>query len=135
MLITIVYGLKIIGNSRLTGGCKARIVKLVDQSKDTMRIKEGITAAIINGKDMTKDSLKKEFLKKYQFHQLQLCHKVSMLEHHILPTLEQMMDNDQTLLSFIMKQQNQTMTAEDPLIFDFKVPLEFEIILLKDSLM
>ena len=119
---------------RLTGDCKARIIKLVDQSKDAERIKAGITAAIINGKDMAKESLKKEFLKKYQFHQLQLCQKISILEPHILPTLEQMADNDQTLLSFIMKQQNQTMTAENPLIFDFKVPLEFEIILLKDSL-
>ena len=106
---------------------------MVDQSKDAERIKAGVTAAIINGKDIAKESLKKEFLKKYQYHQLQLCQKISTLEPHILPTLEQMMDNDQTLLSFIMKQQNQTMTAEDPLIFDFKVPLEFEIILLKDS--
>lgn len=116
------------------GDCKARIIKLVDQSEDSVRIKEGTTATIINGKDMAKESLKKEYIKKFHYHQLQLCREISTLEPYILPTMEQMMDMDQTLISFLMKQQNQTMTADEPLIFDFKVPLEFEIILLKDSL-
>ena len=120
--------------SRLVGDCKARIIKLIDQSDDAARIKEGTTSAIINGKDMAKDSLKKEYLRKFQYYQLQLCRQISILEPHIFPTMEQMMDMDQSLISFLMKQQNQTMTAEEPLIFDFKVPLEFEIILLKDTL-
>lgn len=91
--------------------------------------------AIIGGKDLTKASLKKEYLKKFQFQQLQLCKSVSILEPYLLPSMEQMMDNEQTLLSFLLQQQNQTMTTMDPTLFDFKSPLEFELILIRDAQM
>ena len=112
---------------------KPRIIKLVDQTSDEQKIKEATSLAIINGKDIKKHSLRKEYLKKYTFHQMQLCKNVSVLEPCTLPQLDQIMDNDQTILSFLLQQQNQTMMTEDPLLFDFKAPLEFEIILLKDS--
>ena len=118
---------------RLLGNCKARIVKLVDQQPDFERIKQGVTSAIIAGKDLAKESSKKEFLKMYALQQLHLFKKVSIAEPFILPTLDQMMDNEQSILSFILKQQNQSMTSQNPLLFDFKAPLEFELILVKDS--
>ena len=117
----------------MLGTCKSRIVKLIDQTNDAEKIKQGTTLAMISGKDLVKDSLKKEYLRKYTYQQLKLCQEVSSLEPFILPTCEQLMDNDQTLLSFLLKQQNQTMATENPLIFDFKAPLEFEIMLIKDS--
>ena len=120
---------------RNLSGAKARIFKLVDQVSDEDKVRLGTSLAIISGKDMKKESMKKEYLKKYQFHQLQLCKEVSKLEPYLLPKMEQMMDNDQTLLAFLMQHQNQTMTTSHPALFDLKTPLEFEMILLRDSQM
>ena len=108
---------------------------MIDQVSDEEKVRVGTAMAIISGKDLTKASLKKEYLKKFQFQQLQLCKSVSVLEPYILPTMEQMVDNDQTLLSFLLQQQNQTMTTTDPALFDFKSPLEFELILIRDAQM
>ena len=112
---------------------KPRIIKLMDQTSDDQKLREATALAIINGKDIKKQSLKKEYLKKYAFHQLQLCKKVSVLEPFIFPQEDQIMDNEQTILSFLLQQQNQTMMTNDPLLFDFKAPLELEIVLLKDT--
>ena len=106
---------------------------MVDQTSDEQKMREATSLAIINGKDLKKQSLRKEYLKKYAFHQIQLCKNVSVLEPCALPQVDQIMDNEQTILSFLLQQQNQTMMTEDPLLFDFKAPLEFEIVLLKDS--
>ena len=118
---------------RLAGDCKPRVIKIFDQTTDEEKIKQGTTEAIIKGKDMTKESLKKEYLNQYNHQQLQLCRTVSILEPFIIPELEHMIDMEQTVLSFLLKQQNQTMTTENPVLFDFKAPLEFEIILLQDA--
>ena len=96
-------------------------------------IKQGTTRAIINGQDLKKDSLKREYLKKWAFYQLQLCREVSVLEPFLLPSMDHIMDSEQTLLSYLLQQQNQTMTTDNPLLFDFKAPLEFEIVLLNDA--
>lgn len=112
---------------------KPRVIKLVDQTSDDQKLREATALAIINGKDIKKQSLKKEYLKKYAYYQLQLCKKVSVLEPFTFPQAEQIMDTEQTILSFLLQQQNQTMMTNDPLLFDFKAPLELEIVLLKDS--
>ena len=117
------------------GNCVARLVKLVDQQPDSEKIKQGVTAAIIAGKDLAKDSLKKNYLRLHAWQQLQLCKQVSTLEPFILPNLDQMMDNDQSILSYILQQQNHSITDQDPMLVDFKAPLEFEMILIKDSQM
>ena len=114
---------------------RARIFKLIDQVNDEDKVRVGTAMAIIGGKDLTKASLKKEYLKKFHFQQLQLCKSVSVLEPYLLPSMEQMMDNEQTLLSFLLQQQNQTMTTTDPTLFDFKSPLELELILIRDAQM
>ena len=119
----------------MAGESKGRIIKIVDQTMEEEKMKQGITAAILAGKDLKKESVKKEYLMKLAHYQLQLCQNVSILEPYVIPILEQVMDNNQTILSYLLQQQNQTMTSEDPLLFDFKAPLEFEIILLKDSQM
>ena len=106
---------------------------MVDQTSDDQKLREATALAIINGKDIKKQSLKKEYLKKYAFYQLQLCKKVSVLEPFTFPQADQIMDNEQTILSFLLQQQNQTMMTEDPLLFDFKAPLELELVLLKDT--
>ena len=119
----------------MVGTSKDRIIKIIDQMTDEERLKQGITEAIRSGSDLTKDSSRKEYLTKFAYYQLQLCQNVSILEPYTVPTLDQMMDNNQTILSYLLRQLNQTMTTEDPLLFDFKAPLEFEIILLKDTQM
>ena len=87
------------------------------------------------GCEMVKNSTKKEYLKNFDFQQLQLCKDVSILEPFDVPSLEQMMDADQTFWSFLLNNQNQTMVTENPILFDFKAPLELEIMLLRDSQM
>lgn len=82
-----------------------------------------------------KKSTRKEFLKTLEFQQLQLCKNVSVLEPFVLPSWEQMVDADQTFLAFLMNNQNQTMATNDPILFDFKAPLELELLLIRDSQM
>lgn len=99
------------------------------------KLKMGTTTAMINGKNLKKDSVKREYLKKLAFYQLQLCREVSVLEPFILPSMEHVMDSEQTLLSYLLQQQNHTLTSDNPLLFDFKAPLQFEILLLNDAQM
>lgn len=87
------------------------------------------------GTEMTKQSMKKEYLKLFAYQQLQLCKDVSALEPFALPSWEQMMDTDQTLWSFLMNNQNQTMATKNPILFDLKAPLELEVRLLRDAQM
>lgn len=84
---------------------------------------------------MNKNSTKKEYLKKLAFQQLSLCKSVSILEPFAIPTWEQMLDDEQTFLSFLLNNQNQAIAMENPILFDFKAPLELEIMLLRDSQM
>ena len=112
---------------------KARIFKLIDQKSDEEKIQQGIQVANRVGMKLNKKSARKEYLKMFLFQQLQLCKNVSVLEPYDLPPWEQIMDNDQTFLSFLMNNQNQTMTSGNPILFDFKAPLELEIMLLRDS--
>ena len=97
------------------------------------KVIQGTTLAIINGSGMVKMSAKKEYLKKFEFQQLKLCQQISVLEPFEIPSWDQMADNDQTLLSFLMKQQNQSMMTNDSMLFDFKAPLELEVVFLRDS--
>ena len=89
----------------------------------------------MEGFDLNKGSVKKEYLKQLEFQQLQFCKEVSVLEPFTLPTLELTMDKDQSFVAFILKQQNRTMWSEHPVLLDFKAPLELEIILLRDAQM
>ena len=91
--------------------------------------------AIKNGSEMVKNSTKKEYLKMYEFQQLKLCKNVSVLEPFELPSWEQMMNADQSVISFLMHNQNKTMATNNPILFDFKAPLETEIRLLRDAQM
>lgn len=118
-----------------TGHQKARIFKVIDQVSDADKIKQGMDLARKAGAEMDKSSVKKEYLKMFSFHQLKLCKNVSILEPYDIPSWEQMMDSDQTFWSFLMNNQNQTMVTENPMLFDFKAPLELEIRLLRDSQM
>ena len=118
---------------RAAKDCKAQVIRLIDQTSDEELLKQAVTKAIINGKDLVKETLKKEFLMKFKYKQLMLCKDVSLLEPFSFPDSEQVMDNDQTVLSFLLKQQNRTMTTDNPLLFDFKAPLELEMVLLKDT--
>ena len=111
---------------------KARVFKLIDQTSDDDIIEIGCGIAAQNGFQMTRESQKKAFLKQYQFHQMQLCQDLAVLQQLELPTMDQIPDNDKTLLAFLLKQQNRTMTTDSPVLLDFKAPLELELILLKD---
>ena len=106
--------------------------KLIDQTSDDDIIEIGCGIAAQNGFQMTRESQKKAFLKQYQFHQMQLCQDLAVLQQLELPTMDQIPDNDKTLLAFLLKQQNRTMTTDSPVLLDFKAPLELELILLKD---
>ena len=106
--------------------------KLVDQTTDEEIIEMGCGMAAQNGFRITKDSQKKAFLKQYQFHQLQLCKDLMVMQQLELPVMDQIPDNDKTLLAFLLKQQNRTMTTDSPILLDFKAPLELDLILLKD---
>lgn len=123
------------GTFRAAQNCKAQVVRLIDQTSEEEQVKQAVTQAIINGKDLPKETLKKEFLMKFKHKQLLLCKNVSILEPYSFPEMEQMMDNDQTVLSFLLKQQNRTLTTDNPLLFDFKAPLELEMVLLKDTVL
>lgn len=114
---------------------KARILKLVDQSSDEELLEQGKLLAEKEGIELSKNSIKKEYLKQLAFQKLQLCKKVSILEPFTLPSWEQMMDPEQTFLAFLMNNQNQTMATDNPILFDFKAPLELEIVFLKDAQM
>ena len=107
----------------------------MDQKSDEDRIKQGRKAAKMAGTKLSKNSTKKEYLKKFAFQQMQLCKNVSILEPFALPSWEQMMDSEQTFLAFLMNNQNQTMATDNPLLFDFKAPLEMEIIFVRDAQM
>ena len=111
---------------------KPRIFKLIDQKSDDEKIRQAMEAAAESGADLSKNSTKKEYLKNLEFQQLKLCEKVSVLEPYALPTREQMIDADQSFMSFLMNNQNKTMSTDTPILFDFKAPLELEIMLLKD---
>ena len=111
---------------------KARVFKLVDQTSDDDIIARGCSIAAQNGLQMNRESQKKAFLRQYQFHQLQLCKDLAVLQQLELPSMDHIPDNDKTLLAFLLKQQNRTMTTDSPVLLDFKAPLELELILLKD---
>ena len=114
---------------------KAKIFKLVDQQSEADKIQQGVDLAKAAGLELNKNSAKKEYLKRVAFQQLKLCKSVSILEPFAIPTWEQMYDDDQTFLSFLLSNQNQAIATENPLLFDFKAPLELEIMLLRDSQM
>ena len=112
-----------------------RIVKLVDQYTDEDKIRMGMHMAQKEGLELVKKSAKKEYLKMFEFQQLKLCKNVSSLEPFAIPTWEQMMDGDQSVISFLLNNQNQSMTMDNPILFDFKAPLEMEIRLMRDAQM
>ena len=114
---------------------KAKIFKLVDQQSEADKIQQGMDLAKAAGLELNKNSAKKEYVKRVAFQQLKLCKSVSILEPFAIPTWEQMYDDDQTFLSFLLSNQNQAIATENPLLFDFKAPLELEIMLLRDSQM
>lgn len=107
----------------------------MDQKSDEEKVCQAIDLAKAAGTELNKKSTKKEYLKTFAFQQLQLCKNVSILEPYDLPTWEQMVDSEQTFLSFLMTNQNQTMATNNPILFDFKAPLELEILLLRDAQM
>lgn len=107
----------------------------MDQQSEDEKVKQGMEFANTAGVQLSKNSVKKEYLKTLEFQQLQICKNVSVLEPYALPLWEQMMDSDQTFLAFLMNNQNQTMATKNPILFDFKAPLELEIMLLRDAQM
>lgn len=114
---------------------KAKLFHLVDQSTDEERLRQSTALAIIAGKDMTKQSQKKELLKKFSFQQLQLCKNVSILEPYEIPSMDQLPSREQTIISFLLQQQNQKMMLEKSSMIDFKSPIEIDLILLRDNQM
>ena len=111
---------------------KPRVFKLVDQKSDEEKIRQGMELAAKTGTKFSKNSTRKEYLKILEYQQMRLCKNVSALEPFSMPTKDQMVDSDQTFISFLMKNQNQTISTDAPILFDFKAPLEIELMLLKD---
>lgn len=107
--------------------------KLIDQKSDDEKVQQGLEMAKQAGLEMNKKSMKKDYLKMLAFQQLQLCKSVSILDPFDLPPWEQVMDPDQTFLSFLLANQHQTLVMDNPILFDFKAPLEMEIMLLRDA--
>ena len=104
----------------------------MDQTSDISKLKQAESLASEHGHPITKDSQRRMFFRQFRYHQLQLCQELTILKDYDLPEVAHIPDNDTTLTTFLLKQQNQTITAERPVLLDFKAPIEIELLLLKD---
>ena len=99
---------------------------------ENARLKRAVAIADNAGTPMTKESQKKRFLREMQYHQLQLAKEVSILDPYEAPEKHEVPDIEMTLLAYLLRQQNQTLMSDKPVLLDFKAPLEIDLILLND---
>ena len=112
---------------------KPRIFYLGDQSNDQHRLLKARAIVEQAGGKLDKESLVKEYLRRFKVHQFEICKKIPGMQDFEFPTYENLEDKDTALLTFLMKQQNKTLLTDRPILLDFKAPLEIDLIFLNDA--
>ena len=104
----------------------------MDQTSELSKMKQAERLASEAGTPLVKESQKKEYLRQFHYHQLQLCQQISILKDYDLPKVDEVPDNEASFMTFLLKQQNKTIASTRPVLLDFKAPIELELLLLKD---